>query len=123
MERSPEQRGRGNSYVSMKQEPFSEVSADSVNVLQKTDLSGAKLSVSKVEALPDPKGKANTFMVTFESGERWRIQRNGFNCTYIIYECNESRRAGKGSDRGEDPEMTIKLAGGMEPRRSFECSR
>ena len=86
----------GKSYVSMKQEPFSEVSADSVNVLQKTDLSGAKLSVSKVEALPDPKGKANTFMVTFESGERWRIQRNGFNCTYIIYDTTKTDAPEKG---------------------------
>ena len=86
----------GKSYVSMKQEPFSEVSADSVSVLQKTDLSGAKLSVSKVEALPDPKGKANTFMVTFESGERWRIQRNGFNCTYIIYDTTKADAPEKG---------------------------
>ncbi len=86
----------GKTFVTMKQEPFSEVSDCGVSILVKTDLSAAKLSVSKVEALPDPKGGANTFMVTFKSGERWRMQRNGFNCTYIIYDTTKADAPEKG---------------------------
>ncbi len=86
----------GKTFVTMKQEPFSEVTARGVSVLQKTDLSAAELAVSKVEVLPDPKGKDNTIMVTFGSGDRWRMQRNGFNCTYIIYDTTRADAPEKG---------------------------
>lgn len=85
----------GKTYITMKPEPFSEVSADSVRVFVMNPITGPSHFVSKVEALPDPKGRDNTFMVTFKNGERWQMQRNGFNCTYIIYRTADAREMGR----------------------------